>query len=110
MATRAASAPAPPADALPAAPGIAAARLDPEAAARRPWLASYEPGVPQSVAYPEASLPDLLRQTARRTPDAPAITFYGRSIAYRRLDALVDRFAAALQAMDVRPGDRVGLH
>lgn len=36
--------------------------------AARPWLAFYEPGGPESLPYPDASLDALLRETAAQCP------------------------------------------
>ena len=60
-------------------------------------------------AVPVCALPDLLDQTVRRTPDAPAIDFMGRGYSYRQLGDLVSRAARGLQTLGVKPGDRVGL-
>src|SRR5881396_3024680 len=63
----------------------------------RPWLASWPEGVPKSIDYPEISVHELLRRAAKDFGNRPAITFYGRSLSYRDLDAAVDRFAAGLR-------------
>src|SRR5436309_3882994 len=73
----------------------------------RPWLASWPEGVPKSIDYPEISVHELLRRAAKDFGNRPAITFYGKSLSYRDLDAAVDRFAAGLRAIGVRSGDRV---
>ena len=83
----------------------------------RPWLAHYDPGVPHSLTYPAIPLPQLLRDTASRLPDAVATLFGGvvagrlldAPLTYAELDRLADRFAAGLQALGVRKGDRVAL-
>src|SRR3972149_1496981 len=58
---------------------------DPDA--EKPWLAHYEPGVPHTVAVPEVAIPELLRESARRWPDRPAGTYYGRTPTSRALRA-----------------------
>jgi long-chain acyl-CoA synthetase len=75
----------------------------------RPWSAHYDPGVPHEIEVPQLALPELLAAAARQSPDAPAILFYGRSITYAELDALVSRFATALVQAGVQPGDRIVL-
>ena len=52
---------------------------------------------------------EALKQSAKNFPDNPAIIYFGRSISYRELDEMVDRFAAALQDLGVKKGDRVGI-
>ena len=80
-----------------------------EATLERPWLRSWPQGVPKSIDYPEISVHELLRRAANEFGDRPAITFYGKSTSFRDLDAAVDRFAAGLRVIGVRPGDRVSL-
>jgi long-chain acyl-CoA synthetase len=59
--------------------------------------------------YPDIPVQELLRRTAREHGDRPAITFYGKTLSYRDVDAAADRFAAGLRKIGVRPGDRVSL-
>ena len=54
-------------------------------------------------------LHDYLREHARTQPDKPAFIWYGTRITYAELDAWSDAFAAALQTLGVRQGDRVAL-
>jgi len=73
------------------------------------WLRHWPEGVPQNLAYPEISLPEVLGATAKKYPNNTAIVFFGKKITYRELDDLCDRFASALASLGVRKGDRVGL-
>src|SRR5690349_24282046 len=77
--------------------------------AERPWLRSYDPGIPADIELPNAPLQTFLSRAANQFPDRTAIRFFGRSISYRELDELANRFANALIALGVKPGDRVGL-
>ncbi|MFB7552704.1 amino acid adenylation domain-containing protein [Streptomyces sp. NPDC056154] len=56
---------------------------------------------------------DRIEQTVsgwvRRRPDAPAVTFEGRTLTYRQLDQESAGYAAGLRNLGVRPGDRVGV-
>lgn len=52
---------------------------------------------------------EALKQSAKNFPDNPAIIYFGKRISYRELDEMVDRFAAALQDLGVKKGDRVGI-
>ncbi len=58
---------------------------------------------------PTCPLPDLLEQSARRAPRAPALDFLGRRTTYGQLADLVSRAARGLQTLGVKKGDRVGL-
>jgi long-chain acyl-CoA synthetase len=84
-----------------------------------PWYSHYEGGVPQTIDVPEKLLQDLLSDSAKRFPNNIAIRMVlkylpmGLSISsrmtYRELESQTDRFAAALQALGVKQGDRVAI-
>jgi long-chain acyl-CoA synthetase len=75
----------------------------------KPWLTSYQKGVPEFVEYEDVCLPAFLERSAERFPDRSALNFQGFRIAFRRLQEMVDRFASALAAFGVNRGDRVAL-
>lgn len=52
---------------------------------------------------------DYLEDTVREFGDRPAIDFLGRVWSYAELGALVDKTAAGLQSIGVKPGIHVGL-
>jgi acyl-CoA synthetase (AMP-forming)/AMP-acid ligase II len=54
-----------------------------------------------------ARIDAIPRGVASRTPDAPALVEDGRTISYRELVEAIDRQAALLRELGVRPGDRV---
>src|SRR5262249_32428907 len=75
-----------------------------------PWLAHYDPGVPATLApYSERTLLDALAEWARSQPDRPALLFKGARVSYGELERQSDVCAAALTAIGVKGGDRVGL-
>lgn len=84
-----------------------------------PWFAHYEKGVPQTVDVPNKLLQDLVTDAAKRFPNNPAVRMVlkylplGLSISsrmtYRELDGASDRFAAVLQGLGIKKGDRVGI-
>ena len=81
---------------------------------QRPWLASYPPDVPHSLApFPEKPVWSLLEESAERFPDAGAVAFpvapMARRLTYRQLKEEAERFAGALLSLGVGKGDRVGL-
>lgn len=75
----------------------------------KPWLKFYEPHVPEHIEYPQITLPSVLEATARKYPEHPAMIFKGAVIRYREFNEAVDHFAAALQGLGVKPGDRVAI-
>lgn len=76
---------------------------------QQPWISQYDAGVPANIEYPDWTVPDMLRHSAARAPDSPALLFYGTRISYRDLDDVTTRLAAALHRLGVKPGDRVAL-
>ena len=81
------------------------------------WEESYDPGVPRHLTYPRLPLHALLERTAREHPHTVATLFGGvvggrcldAAMTYRNVDILADRFAAGLQELGVRKGDRLAL-
>ena len=79
----------------------------PAQAADRPWLTSYEAGVPAEIEIPDIPVDAILRQTAGRHPERTATIFFGKKTSFAQLDRAADRFAHALRSMGVEKGDRV---
>ncbi|MCA1905914.1 MAG: long-chain fatty acid--CoA ligase [Desulfarculus sp.] len=75
--------------------------------AEHPWLKHYDPAVPHHLDYPDIDIHGLIRQTADRRNDKPALRFLGLTLSYGRLFELVDRLAAGLAARGVKKGDRI---
>jgi long-chain acyl-CoA synthetase len=76
----------------------------------KPWLKNYEPQVPHTLQYPDRPLHANLEESARKHPDATATIFLDARLTYRELNDLADRFAAALQQLGVKKGDRVAVY
>jgi long-chain acyl-CoA synthetase len=77
--------------------------------AKKPWLKSYEDGVPEHVQYEDVCLPDILERTAKQFPDRTAMIFQGYMVTFRQFKDMVDRFAACLSDFGVRRGDAVAI-
>ena len=75
----------------------------------KPWLRSYEPGVPEHIEYEEIIMPSVLRRTAQQYPEKTALIFQGYKMNYAQLDEMVDRMAACLAAFGVTKGDSVAI-
>jgi long-chain acyl-CoA synthetase len=84
------------------------------------WLKSYESHVPPSIAYPPAPLYQFMDDAAKKYPNNTAIIYGGvvhqlggalldAKMTFQQLQDLTNRFAAALQSLGVKKGDRVAL-
>ena len=87
----------------------------------KPWLAHYEKGVPAEIEVPYYPVTRNLVKAADKYPDNTALIFgnvveplgnllLDAKMSYRRLLELTYRFAAALQQLGVKKGDRVAVH
>ncbi len=76
----------------------------------KPWLDVYERGnvEPESRVF-GGSLYHLFRQAAEEHRGRNALSFYGTTFEFGRLQALVEKMAASLAASGVSKGDRVAL-
>jgi long-chain acyl-CoA synthetase len=75
----------------------------------KPWLTSYEKGVPEKIEYEEICLPEILERTAGKFPDKMALLFQGYKITYRELNNMVNRFASCLHGFGIKKGDSVAI-
>ena len=76
----------------------------------KPWLKVYESGnvEPETQIF-EGSLYDLFRHAAEEHRGKTALSFYGTTFEFERLQALVEKMSASLAASGVSKGDRVAL-
>ena len=73
------------------------------------WFKFWPIYVPNNIDYPEVSLQDLLRKTAKNYPEQIAIVYFNDKITYGELNVLSDQFAAGLIKVNIKKGDRVAL-
>ena len=73
----------------------------------RPWLKSYDPEVPHSLACESRLIPSILEKSAREFPSRNAMIFFGLSVTYRELWEYVEQFSLALIDTGVREKERV---
>ncbi len=86
--------------------------------AERPWISSYDVGIPASVEIPEVPLHQFLKDTRVRIPhntalitpvNLPLVGRISRSITYEELDRASDALAAALVDLGLKKSDRVAI-
>jgi len=75
----------------------------------KPWITSYEKGVPDTIEYEEICLPEILEGSAVRFPNKMALLFQGYKISFRELNDMVNRFAAGLNGFGIDKGDSVAI-
>jgi long-chain acyl-CoA synthetase len=71
------------------------------------WHKSYAEGVPWSIDYEKLTVSQGLARSAREFPNQVALNYMGKKITYKQLDAMVNRFARALEGLGVKEGDKV---
>ena len=74
--------------------------------ANAPWTAFYG-NTPASLAYPEKTMYQMLRDTARQYPEHTAYVFMGKKTSYAAVLKRIESAAKGLTAMGIRKGDRV---
>ena len=75
----------------------------------RPWVKSYQPGVPAQIELPAEPLSALFERSVAEAEGSPATEFFGQRLSYRELGDRVERAAEGLRRLGVKAGDRVGL-
>ena len=75
----------------------------------KPWIKSYQKGVPEHVKYEEICMPDFLERTAAQFPKNDALIFMGYKLNYAQFKDMVDRFATCLADFGVKKGDAVAI-
>ncbi|MET3613550.1 long-chain acyl-CoA synthetase [Rhizobium aquaticum] len=76
----------------------------------RPWLKSYPPGMPETIAPPPyRSLADMIEHNCRRYANRVAYDGMGKTMTFAELEKLSAKVAGWLQAQGLKKGDRVAI-
>ncbi len=75
----------------------------------KPWLKSYEKGVPPHIDYERSCMPEFLVRSAERFADRTALIYSGQRVTYRQLEDMTNRFAACLADFGVCRRDAVAV-
>ena len=73
------------------------------------WHKAYAENVPHTIDYDTSTLSQVLDRTAQKYPETVALIMMGKTITYRQLNELVNRFATALADLGIEKGDKVSL-
>ena len=74
------------------------------------WLKSYPPGVPAEIDTAAfSSIKDVLEKSCAKYSDLPAFTCMDKSLSFKELDRQSRHFAAYLQSLGLKKGDRVAI-
>ncbi|MGP3667403.1 MAG: long-chain-fatty-acid--CoA ligase [Candidatus Bathyarchaeota archaeon] len=76
---------------------------------RKPWLKNYNSFVPETLEYPNVPISYLVKSSVKDFPEKPALYYGNRKVTYREFGDYIARFAAALDEMGVKKGDRIGI-
>ena len=74
--------------------------------AQAPWLNFYG-NMPAHLNYPQKTIYQIVRTTAREHPNLVAYEFMNKETTYTQFMARIDRTARALVALGIQKGDRV---
>lgn len=86
--------------------------------ADKPWTKTYDPGMPETIDYPDVPLHQFLLDAAQKYPDKSALVtstrlpLIGRvssNMTYSELHRASDALATALVEMGLKKGDRVAI-
>lgn len=86
--------------------------------AERPWIKSYDEGMPSAIDFPDVPLHQFIKDTTKRIPHhtalitpaaLPLLGRSGKEMTYIELDRASDAMAAALVDLGIKKGDRVGI-
>lgn len=71
----------------------------------KPWTLQYDPGMKETLTYPDKTLYEMLVRTENNFPHSTAISFEKRKISYRSLLFQVDAIALSLKETGLKRGD-----
>ena len=77
---------------------------------QKPWLASYQEGVPETINTEEyASVAGIFADAFERFADRPAASNLGKTITYKQMDHASRHVGAWLQQLGLKKGERVAI-
>ncbi len=74
----------------------------------KPWLKFYD-GIPESINYPEKSLYQVLKDSAKKHKNSIAYKFFGATYTYKELISFIEKFAYGLKSLGFKKGECVSI-
>ncbi|MCF8053960.1 MAG: long-chain fatty acid--CoA ligase [Deltaproteobacteria bacterium] len=75
----------------------------------KPWLKSYEPGVPEKMDFRKVCVSEFLEETTAKFPTNDALVFQGYKMNFQEMNDMVNSFAAKLTEFGIKKGDAVAI-
>ncbi|NDY94807.1 AMP-binding protein [Wenzhouxiangella limi] len=76
----------------------------------KPWLSAYPDGVPAQIDLAEfSSIVDVIDSSCERFRDRVAYVNFGKELTYAQVDEYSRAFGARMQALGLKPGDRIAI-
>ena len=76
----------------------------------KPWLSEYPEGVPAEIDMAEfASVVDVIDRSCKDFAGNVAYVNYGKELTYAEIDQYSRAFGARMQALGLKPGDRIAI-
>ena len=73
------------------------------------WHKSWPKDLPHDIQVPNLTIHEALMATAKRFPNHPAYYIMGKTISFREIDEMSNRFAHGLLNLGIKKGDRVAV-
>ncbi|MDE1153400.1 MAG: long-chain fatty acid--CoA ligase [Micavibrio sp.] len=74
-----------------------------------PWSKKYPVDIHWDMDIPTGSMVDMFDESVKKNADKPALSFMGKTLTYKEMGEMVDKFAKSLQDQGIGPGKHVGL-
>ncbi|MEE4295441.1 MAG: AMP-binding protein [Wenzhouxiangella sp.] len=76
----------------------------------KPWLSEYPEGVPADIDMSEfSSIVDVVDSSCQKFRDQVAYVNFGKELTYGQVDEYSEAFAARMQSLGLKPGDRIAI-
>jgi len=74
-----------------------------------PWTKNYPVDIEWDMDVPVGNMVDMFDEAVKKNGNKPALSFMGKTLTYKEMGAMVDKFAKSLQDQGIGPGKHIGL-